>query len=139
MTRIGFEIHTLDHLFGKNLANATGFHPVTPLHGAVIEYLLSSPGPCFQRDIEKAFHIRRSTATGILQRMEENNLIERVSVREDARLKQIRVTKTGLARHAAVHAEMERLDIIALSGVSAEDLAVFCSVLAKIRENLSCQ
>ena len=41
----------------------------------------------FQRDVEQVFSLSRSTATGILQQLEEKGLLRRESVPSDARLK----------------------------------------------------
>lgn len=50
----------------------------------------------FQKDIEEEFDIRRSSVTSVLQLMEKNGYIQRVSVSEDARLKKIMLTEKGL-------------------------------------------
>lgn len=42
-----------------------------------------------QKDIENWFHIRRSTATEILKRMEQKGLIERMPVPYDKRAKKL--------------------------------------------------
>ena len=46
----------------------------------------------FQRDIEKLIESRRSTTSGILDTMEKNKLLRRVSSNKDARSKQIILT-----------------------------------------------
>ena len=50
----------------------------------------------FQKDIEEELDIRRSSVTSVLQLMEKNGYIQRVSVSEDARLKKIMLTEKGL-------------------------------------------
>lgn len=41
----------------------------------------------YQKDVEAEFHIRKSTATGMMQLLEKNGFIRRESVKRDARLK----------------------------------------------------
>ncbi len=53
----------------------------------------------FQRDIEREFSITRSTVTNILQLMERKGYIERRSVPQDARLKQLVLTEEGICFH----------------------------------------
>jgi DNA-binding MarR family transcriptional regulator len=49
----------------------------------------------YQKDIEREFHINRSTVTSVMQVMEKNGLIERKAVAGDSRLKQVCLTHTG--------------------------------------------
>ena len=46
-------------------------------------------GDIYQKDVEKEFQIRRSTATGTLQILEKNGFIRREPVKQDARLKKL--------------------------------------------------
>ena len=67
---------------------------LTGTQGRVLCYIFitSQWQDIYQRDIEDVFEIRRSTATGILQLLERDGYIERVSVPTDARLKKIVLT-----------------------------------------------
>lgn len=64
---------------------------ITGVQSRVIFYILKhcEDGPVFQRDLESAFRLSRSTATGILQLLERNGIIRRESVESDARLKSL--------------------------------------------------
>ena len=64
---------------------------ITGMQSRVIYYILVhfQEGPVFQRDIESAFGLSRSTATGILQQLEKKDIIQRESVARDARLKSL--------------------------------------------------
>lgn len=63
---------------------------LTGIQSRVIHFILikSAEGPVYQRDVESAFGVSRSTVTGMLQQMEKDGLIQRVSVASDARLKE---------------------------------------------------
>ena len=64
---------------------------LTNMQRLVLHYILfQAPlGDIYQKDIEKAFQIRRSSATGILQLLEKNGFIYRETVEWDARLKKL--------------------------------------------------
>lgn len=49
----------------------------------------------YQKDIEEELQIRRSSVTSMLQNLEKANMITRVSVSSDARLKKIVLTDLG--------------------------------------------
>lgn len=51
----------------------------------------------YQKDIEKEFDIRKSTATEILKLMEKNGFIFRECSKEDGRMKEIIPTEKSLA------------------------------------------
>ncbi|MFQ9564328.1 MAG: MarR family winged helix-turn-helix transcriptional regulator, partial [Faecalibacillus intestinalis] len=91
----------------------------------------------FQRDLEEEFSIRRSTATGILQLMEKNDLIIRQPVSYDARLKKLVLTKKASEIQNEIHKEIEKHDKKVREGITEEELEVFFNVMKKIKKNLS--
>lgn len=111
-------------------------HRLTTMQFFILEYIMDrGKQNVYQRDIEKAFDIRRSTATEILQNMEKQELIERVSVPEDARLKKI-----VLGKKVHKHVKKAKKDRVMLEenlekDISPEEKTVFVKVLRKIRTN----
>ena len=90
---VGFEIKTVHNLLKRDfdkLPIHDKFNNLTGVQKWVVAYLSEHEGEdVFQRDLEEEFSIRRSTATGILQLMEKNDLIIRQPVSYDARLKKL--------------------------------------------------
>lgn len=110
---------------------------VTGMHGYIIGYLKSEEGnDCFQRDVERRFSMRRSTATAILQRMEKNGLIKREPVSYDARLKRIILTEKSQRMVALFQEERERMEEILIKNLSKEEIRTLLSLLGKVSENL---
>lgn len=110
---------------------------LTGMHGWLIHFLyIRQDTPIYQRDIEKTFSIRRSTVTATLNRMEENGLIVRESVPEDARLKRIVLTEKAISLHQSVEQEQMRLEQILTDGISPEELAQFQKTLNIMCQNL---
>ena len=65
----------------------------------------------FQKDIEEVFGIRPSSATGLLQALEQQDFIRRVPVARDARLKKIVLTPKAekiQVRVNQTHRQMQR-------------------------------
>ena len=91
--RIGAELNCISNLMKRkiNKMDVNNENP-TYMQGGIIVFLMRSNGAVYQRDIEKQFNIRRSTATGILKGMERDMLIHRVPVSDDARLKRLVLT-----------------------------------------------
>lgn len=139
---LGKELHTASLLY-KRAADACPeikrTNDLTGTHGHILGYLMrSTKEQVFQKDIERAFCLRRSTATEILQLMERNGLIVRQSVDYDARLKQIVVTDKGREICNNTRAAFERLQQVALTGVAPDDMHTFYCVLDAIKSNLGC-
>lgn len=110
---------------------------VTGVHGWVIGYIyMNSDKDVFQRDLEAKFSIRRSTATGILQLMEKNELIKRIPVDYDARLKKLVLTDKAIELHQMVMADIDRAETLFRKGLTDEEIKSFFEITDKIKKNI---
>lgn len=91
--------------------------------------------PVYQKDIEKEFDIRRSTATGVLQTMEKRNLVERKSCADDNRFKAIIVTDFGSQIVKENIVKLQAFERELLTDISKEEVASFLHVLDQLSEN----
>ena len=82
---IGFELKVVNNLIRRNLdvrfAEA-GLDEVSGMQGPILDFVQgkSREKDVFQRDVEREFNIRRSTATVMLQNLEQKGLIVREPV-----------------------------------------------------------
>lgn len=90
----------------------------------------------FQKDIEEEFEIRRSSVTNILQLMEKNGYIKRISVAEDARLKKIVLTDKGLEIQQSVVKVLEEAENTLRTAYSEEELSQLLYLLDKLSHAL---
>ncbi|MBU3804691.1 MAG: MarR family winged helix-turn-helix transcriptional regulator [Candidatus Cellulosilyticum pullistercoris] len=90
----------------------------------------------FQKDIEEAFGIRRSSVTNVVQLMDKNGYIERVSVAEDARLKKIVLTDKGLEVQKIVGKVLEEAENSLRGVYSEEELSQLFYLLDKLSHAL---
>lgn len=119
---IGFELHMLANLIKREFA-AQAPAQLTPIQGRIIAMLCHRTGAVFQRDIEAELHIRRSTATGILQLMEKNGLLVREPVAYDARLKRLVATERAKQLLAEVDAAIRGFEQQLRQGLDEDQLA----------------
>ncbi|MBO0469822.1 MarR family transcriptional regulator [Enterococcus sp. DIV0242_7C1] len=89
----------------------------------------------YQKDVEQEFDIRRSTVSGILQRLEKRGMIERQSCKEDNRLKAIFLTAAGEQKVRENIDKLESFDARLINDIPTEELDVFFHVLEKLSEN----
>lgn len=71
--KLGLRIYFLTKLIQEKIQDDTKDDEFTGTQGRVLHYLLGQKDDCdiFQKDIEFEFHIKRSTATELLQALEK--------------------------------------------------------------------
>ncbi|EET85497.1 transcriptional regulator, MarR family [Clostridium carboxidivorans P7] len=95
---IGRKVNIFTNRINRKINKEVAKYGITGIQSMVLGFVYhkSQNRDVFQKDIEEVFDIRRSSVTSVLQLMEKNGYVERVSVSEDARLKKIILTKKGL-------------------------------------------
>ena len=140
MRHLGLEIHRLEKLMARQRGYSAAHQDadrLTGMHGYLIRYLYENQErDVFQRDIEKAFSISRSTVTVTLQLMEKNGLIQRESVAQDARLKRIVLTQKAKDLHCQIESDSAGFEEMLARGISEEDQEAFLRVAKQMRKNL---
>lgn len=139
---IGREIKALNNQIKRVMDSRLGqFAPnddgPTGVQGMIIGYLYyRRDQDVYQRDVEAEFHIRRSTATGILQLLEKKGVIERLPVPSDARLKKLVLTPKALAVHEQIAKEIEAMEAQLVRGLTPEEVDAFFNTIKKMRRNI---
>lgn len=73
--RIGMEIRVLSKYMGRYLDDIHGIDcMLSGPQGLILIYLCENDEEVYQKDIEKYFNIRRSTATGLLNSLEKERI-----------------------------------------------------------------
>lgn len=138
---LGHHIRVMSNLLKRKvfeLAPPPDGGEATAMQGRIMRYLYQRrEEPVLQRDLEETFSIRRSTASRILTRMEEQGLVRREGVAGDRRLKRLVLTEKAVAFHADVETRIRRIEAILAAGLTEEEIAQFLAIAAKIEQNLS--
>ncbi|WP_310603167.1 MarR family winged helix-turn-helix transcriptional regulator [Anaerosporobacter sp.] len=138
---IGFEIKSVSNLIMRSIdakiAEIPG-HDCTKMHGWIIGYVYDKGKnhDVFQKDIEREFKIRRSTATGMLQLMEKNGYMKRVSVEYDARLKKLVLTQKAIDLHKAIRTNIDEFEQGLMDCLTKEEQDVFFQITGKLKRML---
>lgn len=135
---LGKVVHTLSNQIKRNMDTLTLQSVVPMSQGRIIHYLCRCKDDkiIFQKDIEEEFNLRRPSATGILQALEQNGYIERVGVDYDKRLKKIVLTKKGLHVVPAIRRDLRAMEECLKKDISDEDLTTFYKVVDQMFINL---
>lgn len=120
----------------KDLTNGSIKVPITQSRIIGFLYKESFKRDIFQKDIEEEFEIRRSSVTNVLQLMEKNGYIKRISVADDARLKKIILTDKGLEIQQAIVKVLEEVENSLRATYSEEELSKLLYLLDKLSHTL---
>lgn len=101
----------------------------------ILDYLKEHDGSN-QKEIAAACFLEAGSLTTILNKMEENGLIERRTLNGNRRSFHIFMTEEGKEKQKLVDAAFSQIESRALAGVSEEELERFMTVYEKIYSNL---
>lgn len=134
MKKIVYEIKSLDLKILKKVFKCD--RELTPTQMRIIGYL-NENDVVYQKDLEKVLNLTRATVSGVLQTMEKNNLITRVSNNSDARLKQILLSDSARTIFEENKKKFDNLEKELVKGISDKELEIFVSVVEKMKNNLN--
>lgn len=103
----------------------------------VCKYLFcNADKPIYQKDVEKTFSLRRSSASAQLSKMEEKGLLIRISEDSDKRLKRIVLTQKAKEITSSACKEMEAIEELVVKGLTKAEVSTLLKILDKMQRNL---
>lgn len=138
---IGFELKAINNMIRRKIDvcfSEAGLSELAGMQGPMLGFI-SGRGrtqDVFQKDIEKEFNIRRSTATVMLQNLEQKGYIVREPVERDARLKKIVLTGKAIRQNEEIRAQIDAFHEELEAGLTEEEKEMFFRLLDKIKANL---
>lgn len=135
---VGKLINMISHQLKRQMCIDGDEDGLTNMQKIVLHHIMfeSLTRDVYQKDLEKEFRIRRSTATGILQLLEKNGFVVREPVKQDARLKKIVPTDKATGLRKRILKNIRDMEALLRKGVSDEDMKICVQVLEKMSENL---
>lgn len=110
---------------------------ITGKNGWIIGFLSHNQDrPIYQKDIEKAFNVTRSTASKVLTLMEKKGFVQRHSVETDARLRQIVLTEKAQTIAEQMNQHRQDMEQQLIRGFSEEEKQQLTGYLNRILDNL---
>ena len=139
---IGWKIKNISKSIRRNVGNSKLFKEnpdLTNVIGWTIGFICKRNCEgieTYQKDIEKEFKISRSTATELLQNMEQHGYLYREVSTIDNRLKRIVLTEKSIELQKNVFNTLDGVDTKMLNGFSESEKEMLFSFLARIQKNL---
>lgn len=143
--RVLYQIKSLDKLIIRYFCNDCEVEKKeleqeaipTPTQMQIIEYILEHlEKEIYQKDLEEAINVRRATISGVLQTMEKNNLIERITDKEDTRTKKIILKEKARNIFKQNEKRMIEIEKIVVKDIPTEELKIFSEVIEKMKNNI---
>lgn len=131
---IAKEIVFVSHLLKRRVDNQTLKHGLTINQGRILMYLKEHQNEdVYQRDLENIIHLRRSSITVLLQKLDNDGYIERENV--DAKKKILRISTSGLKKIDEIQNIFEENEKI-IEDIVSDDKEIFYTLLNKIKKDL---
>lgn len=136
---IGKKILILANRIHRRISKESAQYGVTGVQGRILGFIYhnSDKKDIFQKDIEEELDIRRSSVTSVLQLMEKNGHIKRVSVSEDARLKKIVLTEKGLEIQKNVYASILKFEQCLRDELSQDETDILVSLIDRLSKKIA--
>lgn len=90
----------------------------------------------YQKELENVLNLRRATVSGVLQTMEKNNLITRITDAEDTRTKKIILNEETRNIFFRQLKQFDEIEKVIVDGISEKELEVFFEVIQKMKNNV---
>lgn len=146
-----YQIKSLENLIARNFINndeefcsnqveRKRMNIPTSTQMQIIEYILKnvdSDMDVYQKDLEEILNLRRATVSGVLQTMEKNGLIERITDDIDTRTKKIILNERAKEIFMKGQKKIKKIEEIAIREISNEELETFSNVINKMKNNIS--
>lgn len=139
MKRIGKIIHTIDVKLKRKVDRFAEEYNLTLIQFIVMEniYHQSLAGEVFQRDLEAALDVRRSTISNVLGILENKGYIRRESVACDARLKKLVLTPGGKDTYLEFSQRLDEEDARDFQFFTEEESETLLRLLIRLSEGLN--
>lgn len=137
-TDAGRYINKISNRLRRDSWRAQAQFGITRAQGNVLGFILleGMEKQVYQKDVEKEFDLRPSTATGLLRALEKKGLIQRISDVQDGRYKILRATKQAQQIREGLEKEIREKEAALTRGISQKELAQFKQVAEKMLRNL---
>lgn len=136
-----FEIKSLDNMIMRKVlmnVKENREEMISPVQLRIMEYLFQNRDrEIYQRDIEKNFLVRRSTASGILKTMEKKGMILRCNSSIDKRANRLIITDKYLNCIEKIEKNIGLFQNNLCRDITDEELNMFFKIIDVMKKNLS--
>ncbi|UIF29055.1 MarR family transcriptional regulator [Levilactobacillus brevis] len=131
--RLGAWLRDAEHQMNFEMNEFARPYGLTGMQMSVIDFLSRrGTAESFQVDVEREFHVQRSTASILIKRMVEHDLVTRVVAANDSRKRQLRLTPRGQALVPMITRHLEQQDAKMVAGLTTTEAQAFRRALRNV-------
>lgn len=129
----------LNELRLLNIALRRGMNAEVPsVSSMVLHFVFMRGGNVLQKEVENEFDLRRSTASQLLRRLEENGSIRRTHTETDGRSKRIYLSDTEMEEQQRICHRFRTVEAYLESALTPDEKDTFFVLCGKIRKLFDC-
>ena len=126
-----------DHQVHKLMGQMLKRYDVSPMQCRTLIFLHNAEGPVNQKTLERHLMIKPSTVNGIVDRLEEKDLVRRTVSASDGRCRLLALTEAGEQFHDGFQKVQQHVNERLERGFSPEEKELFIDFLLRAAQNLS--
>lgn len=138
MKNIGKLIHAVDVKLKRKIDRLAAEFDLTSVQFFVMEFIHQTPKDkdIFQKDLEAALQVRRSTISNVLGLLEKKGYIIRLAVSSDARLKKLALTPSGEAVYTEFKSRLAAAEAEDFQKLSPEEMELLILLLERFSASI---
>lgn len=131
--RLGAWLRDAEHQMNLEMTQFAWPFGLTGMQLSMIDFLGRHPDETvFQVDLEREFHVQRSTASLLVKRMVERHLVTRIVAPSDSRKRQLQLTAKGRHLVPIVTEHLVAQDAKMVANLSSSEAKAFQRALEQI-------
>ncbi|WP_085524143.1 MarR family winged helix-turn-helix transcriptional regulator [Tuberibacillus sp. Marseille-P3662] len=131
---LSFKVHKM----GEVLINDKISETLTPDQGAILRYLYKNQ-PCTSSSLSKAFYVKKSAITAIINRLFKKELIKRERSEDDRRVVYLLLTDKGEQLYMETSQQSSHIVASLMSQFDDEEIRSFMNTYEKLANTLEQQ
>ncbi|MGI6238635.1 MAG: MarR family winged helix-turn-helix transcriptional regulator [Christensenellales bacterium] len=140
MKEIAVELRSLSNLVMRAVEQRAREHSgdlITGMNGWIICYILQSADcEVYQRELEEAFSITRSTASRIVNLMQKKGIVERRTAEHDARMLKIALSDKAMALAHRMDSESEQVGRMLVRDFAPAEIDQLNHYIERMKQNM---
>ncbi len=137
-TRLGLLLKMVNNIYEREFNSAISKIDLTAAQCNILGFLHENEGHEVNPiDLEKRFHLKRPTVTGLLKRLEEKGFIRLGISRKDNRYKEIQLTEKAYAQRLEMISQLYKMEDRLYKNISEEEKLEVVRILNTMLKNMS--
>ena len=125
-----------DHQVQKLMVRRLRQYDVSPMQCRTLTYLHEAEGPVNQKQLERHLMVKPSTVNGIVDRLEEKELLRRTASKTDGRCRILELTEQGMQFYDRFTAVVRQVNQRLERNFTEEEKQQLLSFLLRVARNL---